>query len=97
MGKVYVDDTGQKLILETETDLSNATTKKIKVKKPSGVEEEWDANIEGNPSEGRLSYVIQSGDFSEAGTYKFQAYVEFSDGGVLHGETASLVVHAKYT
>jgi len=95
MGKVYQNDIGTKIILDTETDLTDATVAKIKVKKPSGTILEWDATIE-DPNAGKISYVITSSDIlDEPGLWSFQAYVEFVDGAKLHGEIAKLMVYPR--
>ena len=96
MGKIYQNDIGTKIILDTETDLSDASVVKIKVKKPSGTTLEWDASIE-DASAGTISYIIASSDIlDETGLWSFQAYVEFSNGAKLHGETAKLMVYQKW-
>lgn len=97
MGKIYRDDVGQKLLVNTNTDLSEGTITKILVKKPSGIEVEWGAAVEEPASEGKISYFIEEGDLDESGTYIIQAYCEFSDGSELHGDTDSFFVHKKFS
>lgn len=95
MGKVYRGDIGIKIVLNTEADLSDATTAKIIVKKPSGAEVEWIANFEDRIA-GKISYTTTNNDLDEVGVYKLQAYVEFTNGTKLYGETAEMVVFDKY-
>jgi len=95
MGKVYRGDIGLKIGIETNTDLTDAILAKIKVKKPSGIETEWNADFE-DKAAGKIYYIVQEGDLDEAGLYKLQAYCEFTDGSKLYGDTVSFVVHDKY-
>jgi|Deesub1362B_J571_1020462.scaffolds.fasta_scaffold00499_25 tRNA(Met) C34 N-acetyltransferase TmcA len=95
MGKIYRGDTGIKIVLDTETDLTDATMAKILVKKPSGSEDEWIADFDDKIA-GKISYTISHNELNETGLYKLQAYVEFTDGSKLLGETCSLVVFDKY-
>lgn len=57
--------------LDTLTDLSSATTKKILYKKPSGATGEWTATADSQT----LVYEVQAGDIDEAGTWEFQSSI----------------------
>ena len=61
-----------KIVLDTEQDLSTATSPKIRCRKPSGVTAIFNATIVGTT----LEYEVQDGNLSESGTYSVQAYYE---------------------
>jgi len=97
MGKIYVGQTNLKLVLETGVDLTGATTKQIKYKKPTGdTISQLDAAVEGNVVDGALAYDFKVADtalLNEAGNWSFWAYVVFADGRIARGETANLIVY----
>lgn len=92
MGKLYVGAVGVKLIVDTGVDLSGATYVSLKVKKPDGSETEWIGSALGT----KIEYIIQQGDLDQSGFYKIQAYVEFSDGSKMYGETDGMYVYKNF-
>jgi len=92
MGKLYIGQTGVKIILETGQDLSSASQVSILVKKPDTTEEEWSGTINGTT----IEYTTQTGDFNKAGIYRLQAKVVFANGSIWYGETAKLVIYEKF-
>lgn len=56
-------------------DLSSATTKQIKILKPSGAIITEDADFVTNGTDGKLKYTIQAGDLNEIGLHRVQAYL----------------------
>lgn len=54
-------------------DVSLATTKQIILKKPSGAVLTKTALFSSDGSDGKIYYIIVSGDLDEAGTYDVQA------------------------
>ena len=88
--KIYVGAQNIELVVDTESDLSNASVLEIHVLKPDGEEAIWPAVKHSTP--GCLSYMIQSDDLLIPGIYKFQAFV---DGN--HGETDCFQVYEKYS
>ena len=88
--KIYVGAQNIELIVDTESDLSNASVLEIHVLKPNGEEAIWPAAKHSNY--GCLSYMVESEDLSIAGIYKFQAYL---DGNF--GETDCFQVYEKYS
>lgn len=56
-------------------NISSATTKKIKIRKPGGSVLEKDALFVTNGSDGKLTYTTIDGDIDKVGDYKVQAYV----------------------
>ena len=79
----YVGDKGIEIIIDVGTDISGATVRKIKYKKPvDGKTGYWTAAEKTTTS---IAYVTQATDLNEAGTWELQAYVEKST-WKLHGE-----------
>jgi len=72
MSKMYVDDVGTVLRIDTKVDLTAFTTHNLAVKKPDGTVVEWVGNISlvGNTI---IDYSTQIGDLNQAGTYIAQA------------------------
>ena len=68
--------TGQvvEIVLETNTDLSGATSPEIRYEKPNGFLGVWTAALSGN----NLTYTTTNNDLNVAGTWKLQAYVNQS-------------------
>lgn len=73
MGEVFVGDVGTEIVLECGVDISNATVMKIHARLPNDKTVVWTAAIDGTT---RVKYLTQTGDISETGTWKLQAYVE---------------------
>ena len=85
MGKVYKDQTSLRVKLTAGVDITGATTKQIKYKKPGGDTGAWVATVE-TASTGVIYYDIKSGDIDESGYWTFWAYIVFSDGRNAPGE-----------
>ncbi len=90
MGKSYVGDIGTTITLETSVDLSSATTKEIKVRKPNGEKVTWTASV---VSTTKLRFTTISGTFDQAGVWSFQAYVVLPS-WTGHGHTATHTIYA---
>jgi len=66
---------GVKIILDVEIDISAATLRTIKYRKPSGVISSWTGTPEADNRS--ISYTTTvATDLDESGTWKLQAYVE---------------------
>ena len=85
MGKVYNGQDALKIRLTCSQDITGATVKKIKYKKPDGTEGSWDATVE-DEANGIIYYNIQNGDINETGNWTFWAFITFSDGRSAPGE-----------
>jgi hypothetical protein len=92
MSKVYVGDIGTEIILDCGSDISAATVRKIKAKKPNGSTVEWTASASGTNG---IKYATLTGDLSMAGVWYLQAYVETAAWKGL-GETFELVVSPEF-
>ena len=73
MGKVYKNDIGTIITIDSGEDLSSATVKKIYFKKPDGTLGNWSASVVDTT---KLRYTTEAGDLNMAGTWQFQIYVE---------------------
>ena len=56
-------------------DLSGATNPIVRLEKPSGARVDFNGSIVDPGTSGVVSYVTQSGDLNEQGTYRAQAFV----------------------
>jgi len=88
----YVGEIGTVITVDCGCDISGATVKSLKVRKPDGTEVSWTATIYNS---NYLRYTTISGDLNLAGTYYIQAYVTFS-GWTGRGETAELVIYENF-
>jgi hypothetical protein len=89
-GKYYIGDIGTEIIVDTCVDLveAGAIVTNLIVEKPDRTVEIWAGSIYGTTS---IKYVVQVGDFDQAGPYRIQAYVEMS-GWTGRGNTATFQV-----
>jgi hypothetical protein len=93
-GKVYIGDTPL-LQVATGVDLTNVSTKKLKILAPNGLKKEVSATVASPAIDGILTYQCVggvAGDLPVPGVYKVQAYVTFLDGKSFTGETAQFKV-----
>jgi len=82
--ELHIGDTGTVLLFTILEDnvpapISDATTKKVKFRKPDGTSIERDVDFLTDGTDGKLKYVTASSDFDQAGVWELQAYVELSD------------------
>jgi hypothetical protein len=73
MTTVFVGDTGTEIILDCGVDVSTATVRKIRAKRPDGHIKEWVATANSVMS---IKYVLVDGDISVEGEWQLQAYIE---------------------
>jgi hypothetical protein len=59
-------------------DVSAATVKQIRWKKPSGAYEVRTATFVTDGTDGRIRYVTIAGDLDELGAWEYQAYLELA-------------------
>ena len=89
MSKYYVNDVGTKMRVDAVTNISTATVLKLKIKKPDNTKVEWIATLEGLTF---LTYIVQAGDWDQAGRYSLQSYIEMP-GWTGEGDTTSFEIH----
>lgn len=92
MSKHYINEIGTEIIVNCGEDISTASIHKIKVKKPSGVKVEWNADIH---EINYLKYIIATDDFNEVGEYSLQSYIEIG-GWKGHGETVKFDIRRHF-
>lgn len=91
-GKYYVGDVGTEIIVDTCSDLTAATVTNLVVEKPDGTTHMWVGSVYEIT---KIRYVVQVGDFDQAGEYYVQAYVEMP-GWSGYGTTTSFRVMAAF-
>lgn len=94
--KIYVGDIGVTVNVATGLDLTTAETTTLLVRQPDGTEVEWAAAVDGDATDGNLTYTTVDGDLPRRGAYKLQAYVVLSSGEIFYGETANFHVYNEY-
>lgn len=97
--ELYVGDTGTEIgaIVKENgvvVDLSGATTKQIKFRKPSGAMVTKDAEFKTDGADGHLIYVTETGFLDESGTWVAQAYVVLATPWTGHSSSFELSVKA---
>jgi len=86
LSKVYKYQSALRIELTAGVDITGATIKRIKYKKPSGVEGYWDASVS-DASTGVIYYdVALQTEIDESGEWIFWAYITFADGRSAPGE-----------
>lgn len=93
----YVGDIGTIINLDTQSDLTGATTLEMEIKKPSGATVTKTAAIPVglDATDGIITYATIAGDFDEAGKYYIQAHIASASTDHL-GATASFEVKAAF-
>jgi hypothetical protein len=85
MSKLYLNESGIKLSISVEKDVSEASALRLAYKKPSGTTGAWGATIS-TEDVSRIEYKLQSGNLDETGRYAMWAEVDFIDGSTMIGE-----------
>jgi len=85
LSKVYKYQNALRIELTTGVDITGATVKKIKYKKPSETEGYWNAQVS-SATNGVIYYDVISTEIDESGTWTFWAYITFEDGRSAPGE-----------
>lgn len=91
-GKIYVGDVGTAIICNCGEDVSTATSRKIKIKKPDGTEVEKDAEVY---QTNYFKYVTVTGDLNLEGLYKVQPTMTLGSWSG-SGETDEFQVYPPY-
>jgi len=92
-GKYYVGDIGTAIIVDTCADISAATTTDLIVEKPDGTIETWHGAVF---EVTKVRYLVQAGDFDQAGEYSVQVYLEIN-GWRGRGSTTAFRVSAVFS
>ncbi len=83
--EIHQDDVGTKLLMTitdngSVVDISSALSKEIRIVKPDDDTIDRPAVFETDGTEGKMYYIVQSGDFNQAGYYRMQGKVIFPSG-----------------
>lgn len=83
--EIHVGDTGTEFIVIAKSDtlvldISSATTKQLIFVKPDGTKLTKTATFYTNGTDGKLSYVTQSTDLDQQGSWKIQAKITLPSG-----------------
>ena len=95
--EIHVGDIGTVLEItiydgDAIVDISGATVKQIKLRKPSGSVVTKTASFSTNGQDGKVRYVTQDNDLNEHGYWQIQGYVELG-GGEWHTNVEDFLVH----
>jgi len=83
MAKYYIGDIGTEILVNTGIVLSEATSLRLEIRKPSGKEVEWTGVLGPRNTVGEytsIKYVVLTGDWDEGGWWSLQSYVVFASG-----------------
>lgn len=94
MSKIYKNQSSLRLILDTDEDISTATTLQIKYSKPSGTSGTLTATISGTTAM-YYDFTNTAGvsELNESGLWRFWSKVTFSDGRIGYGEPVNIMVY----
>lgn len=97
MAKAYVGDIGTAIEVNTYIDLTDASTKEIKIKKPDGTILTKTGTIPDGltASDGKIVYFTESGDLSVRGKYYVQPHIVSATSNHL-GNTDNFQVYDPY-
>lgn len=90
--KHYVGEVGAEITVDCKSNIAGATVKQLKVKKPDNTLAIWNAEIEGTNF---LKYISLAEDFSVAGVYRVQAFVDTPDWKG-RGETDTFTIYRDF-
>ena len=76
MGSVYNGQSKLRIELDTTIDVSGATTRIIKYKKPSGITGQWTASLKSDKQ--TIYYDVQVGDINEANEWTVWSHVTWT-------------------
>ena len=96
MTRIYTHQTFLRLRLTTGVNIAGAEETKIYYKTPKGEIKSIDATVE-DANNGVIYYDLKPIDdenlLSEAGMWRFWAYIKFGDGRIARGDTVTHVIH----
>jgi len=92
MSKHYINEIGTDIILNCGTDISDATSVKIKYTKPDGTTGEWTGAVYNT---NYVKYTLASGNLNAGGVWQLQAYV-VSPNWTGYGEMVEILVYETF-
>lgn len=95
--QIHQSDIGTKLLITVKddgsvVDISSASSLTILIKKPDGTILSRTGVLETDGTDGKMYYIVVSGDLDSAGVYKIQGRVALSS-GTFSTSTANFKVH----
>lgn len=83
--QIHAGDVGTKLIVTVKddgsvVDISSASVLSIFIKKPNGTILSRSGTLETDGTDGKMYYIVSTGDLDVAGNYKIQGQVTLSSG-----------------
>jgi len=95
--QIHAGDIGTKLLVTVKdggsvVDISSASSLSILIKRPDGTILTRTGVLDTDGTDGKMYYIVVSGDLSEAGVYKIQGKV-FLSSGTFSTSTATFKVH----
>ncbi len=94
MDKIYKDDYGHIVIIETNVSLVGYATIELNVTKPSATEVVWNPTVL-SPTTGVVTYTILEDDIDEVGIYECYVRVEYLDGSNYTGQVDTFEVYER--
>jgi hypothetical protein len=94
--EVFTGAYGFDIVIDTNLDLTGATSIKLRIKSPTGTvstKSLTDVNVESPVEAGIVRYTVGSGDFATAGLYKLQ--ISDETGGTKKVSSSILKLRAK--
>jgi hypothetical protein len=92
MSRIFVGQTKLTIQLETGTDITDASSAKIRFRKPNGTLGEFNASIS-DPEKGTIIYEIQnSEEIDQAGFWNFWAFITYSDAKTIAGTVSNIQI-----
>ena len=95
MGKVYLNQNSLRLKVDTSVDITGATTRLIKYKKPDGTAGQFIATEEAPATAGVIYYDFVSTELDQEGPWTMWSYVTFSDARSAPGEPFKVIVYVE--
>jgi len=92
MSNIFVGQSALRIQLTTGQVITGALSLKIQYKNPAGTTGEWTATSGGDLTGIIYKDLAVATDLSVAGTWKFWAYVKFSDGREAYGDVVEQMI-----
>lgn len=86
--RYYVGDIGTSIIVDTCNEINLSTVSNLIVQKPDMTTVIWEGAVY---EDTKIRYIVQDGDFDQAGEYRLQSYVEIP-GWTGRGDTTKFKV-----
>jgi hypothetical protein len=94
MSKIYKNQSGLRITLETGINISTASNLKIKYVKPDKTLGNWTATISGTTALYKdFVNVAGASELDQSGVWILYAFITFSDGRLAPGESINVMVY----